>query len=317
MLRLERITSILLLLQSRKKVTAQYLADHFGTSVRTIYRDVRVLEEAGVPIGAEAGHGYFLLEGYQLPPVMFTKEEAAALLTGEKLLEKLGDASINRDFKAAMNKIRAVLRSSEKDFLETLEQSMAVFSYRPKTGEQYPNHFISSIQQALVQRQVVQMEYFSHYNNEINQRKVEPVGLCFISGNWHLIAYCRLRKDFRDFRADRIRNLHLLEERFEKRKHKPLIEYLQGMADPKALQKVIIRFDQSIVRHLHEQKFYFGLVEEKQLKSQTEMTFLHPAIESFARWLIMWEDKSEVVGPPELTQIMRKLSKAVYEHYKK
>lgn len=317
MQRLERLQAILLKLQSRSLVKAQDLADHFNISLRTVYRDIRALEEAGVPIAAEAGIGYSLAEGYSLPPVQFSKEEAAALLTGEKLLEKLGDVSTNREFKAAMNKIRSVLRNTEKDFLETLEKSMAVYSWRPNAGSEYPNHFISHIQQALVQQQLLQIEYFSLYNNEQSSRKVEPIGLCYISGNWHLIAYCRLRKDFRDFRADRIRSLRLLDEHYEKRKHRPLEEYLKGMADPGALHKVIIRFDNSIARYLYEQKFYYGLVEETKLETQTEMVFLHPAVESFARWLIMWEDKSEVVEPPELRQLMRKLSKAVYEHYKK
>lgn len=91
--RFDRVTSILLLLQTRSVVTARFLADQFAVTERTIYRDIRTLENAGVPIGAEAGVGYFLEKGYRLPPVCFTTDEAASLLLGEKLLMQSLDAN--------------------------------------------------------------------------------------------------------------------------------------------------------------------------------------------------------------------------------
>jgi predicted DNA-binding transcriptional regulator YafY len=315
--RLERLQAILLQLQSRRLVRAQDIADKYGISLRTVYRDIRALEESGVPIAAEAGVGYSLAEGYALPPVQFTQAEAAALFTAEKLLEKMGDASVNKELQSAMNKIRSVLRNTEKDFLETLEQSMQVHTWRPQQDKSYPNHFISTIQQSLVQQRLISLEYFSLHSNEINLRKVEPIGLCYLTGSWHLIAWCRLRKDIRDFRVDRIRSLQLLDELYEKRKRQSLDDYLKGTASPKDLQKVVIRFDNSILRFLHEQKYYFGLVEEKQLSKQMEMTFFYPSLDSFARWLIMWEDKTQVIAPSGLKKLMKHLSKAVYEHYKK
>jgi len=315
--RLERLQAILLQLQSRRLVRAQDIADKYGISLRTVYRDIRALEESGVPIAAEAGVGYSLAEGYALPPVQFTQAEAAALFTAEKLLEKMGDASVNKELQSAMNKIRSVLRNTEKDFLETLEQSMQVHTWRPQQDKSYPNHFISTIQQSLVQQRLISLEYFSLHSNEINLRKVEPIGLCYLTGSWHLIAWCRLRKDIRDFRVDRIRSLQLLDELYEKRKRQSLDDYLKGTASPKDLQKVVIRFDNSILRFLHEQKYYFGLVEEKQLSKQMEMTFFYPSLDSFARWLIMWENKTQVIAPSGLKKLMKHLSKAVYEHYKK
>ena len=315
--RLERLQAILLQLQSRRLVRAQDIADKYGISLRTVYRDIRALEESGVPIAAEAGVGYSLAEGYALPPVQFTQAEAAALFTAEKLLEKMGDASVNKELQSAMNKIRSVLRNTEKDFLETLEQSMHVHTWRPQQDKSYPNHFISTIQQSLVQQRLISLEYFSLHSNEINERQVEPIGLCYLTGSWHLIAWCRLRKDIRDFRVDRIRSLQLLDELYEKRKRQSLDDYLKGTVSPKDLQKVVIRFDNNILRFLHEQKYYFGLVEEKQLSKQMEMTFFYPSLDSFARWLIMWEDKTQVIAPSGLKKLMKQLSKTVYEHYKK
>lgn len=87
--RIDRLSAILIQLQSKKIVRAQEIADRFEISLRTVYRDIRALEEAGVPIGAEAGIGYFLMEGYNLPPVRFSKEEAGSILMATKLAEKI------------------------------------------------------------------------------------------------------------------------------------------------------------------------------------------------------------------------------------
>src|SRR5690606_29609387 len=104
--RFDRITAILIQLQSKKVVKAQDLADRFGISLRTVYRDIRTLEEAGVPLYGEAGIGYSIVDGYRLPPVMFTREEATAFITAEKLMEKFTDASLKQHFTSAMYKVK-------------------------------------------------------------------------------------------------------------------------------------------------------------------------------------------------------------------
>lgn len=117
--RIDRLTAILIQLQSKRVVKAQEIADRFGISLRTVYRDVWALEEAGVPIGAEAGIGYFL-EDYHLPPVMFSNEEASALLFGAKLVSKMADELLHESFESALYKIKSVLKRSEKEHLEDL-----------------------------------------------------------------------------------------------------------------------------------------------------------------------------------------------------
>src|SRR4051812_5959941 len=196
--RIDRLSAILIQLQGKKVVRASEIADRFNISLRTVYRDVKALQEAGVPVGAEAGTGYYLVEGYHLPPVMFSREEAAALLTGEKLMTHLSDHSNRKQFSNAMQKIKAVLRGSEKDFLESLEDNIAIVSRRPPVADEFPNRFMSDIQHSLGKQLVLQLDYFAYHNDTLTQREVEPIGIVFMGGTWHLIAWCRLRKGYRD-----------------------------------------------------------------------------------------------------------------------
>ena len=112
--RIDRVTAVLIQLQSKKIVKAQDIAERFSISLRTVYRDINTLQEAGVPIIGEAGLGYSIMDGYRLPPVMFTKEEATAFLTAEKLIEKFTDPSTEVSYKSAMYKVRAVLRRTAR-----------------------------------------------------------------------------------------------------------------------------------------------------------------------------------------------------------
>src|SRR5438105_10442497 len=129
--RIDRLHAILTHLQSKRKVTAQEIADRFEISLRTVYRDVKALDESGVPVIGEAGSGYSIMEGYRLPPVMFTQEEAAALLLGAKLAEQWTDASIKKHFNAALYKIKAVLRTSDREHMDHLDDHIAVLSKMP------------------------------------------------------------------------------------------------------------------------------------------------------------------------------------------
>jgi predicted DNA-binding transcriptional regulator YafY len=315
--RIDRLTAILVQLQGKKVVTAAEVAERFGISLRTVYRDVKALQEAGVPIGAEAGTGYYIVEGYHLPPVMFDREEAAALLTGEKLMEQFSDPSSKKQFSNAMQKIRAVLRGSEKDFLEVLEENIAVLK-RSGTpmAEEFPNRFLSDIQQALGKRQVMQMEYFTFENQTLTKREVEPIGIYYSNTSWYLIAWCRLRKDYRNFRLDRIKRLSVTSEGYDKSKHITLQEYLQQYTnDTRQAHVIKVRINNGTARYMGERKYFFGLVEEKAVEGAVEMTFLYNSLEYFGRWLIMWGNNVELISPDALKTTMKDLANEIREHY--
>lgn len=316
--RIDRLTAILIQLQGKKIVKAAEISDRFNISLRTVYRDVKALQEAGVPIGAEAGTGYYIVDGYHLPPVMFSKEEAAALLTGEKLMEQFSDNSNRKQFGFAMEKIRSVLRGSEKDYLESLEENIAVVRYRaPVEEDAFPNRFLTDIQQALGHQQVINMEYFSFQEEVATRREAEPVGIFHDSSNWHLIAWCRLRQGYRDFRIDRIRKLSLTSAYYKKNKHLSLQEYLEQKRSkaPEKTLLVRIAIDKELMRYMQQQKYYFGLMEETANGDKIELTFLLSSLDHFCRWLVMFGSSVDILEPEAMKVSMRDLVSELQAHY--
>ena len=316
--RIDRISAILIMLQTKRIIKAEEIARRFEISKRTVYRDIRALEEAGVPIGAEAGVGYYLTEGYHIPPVMFTKSEASSMLTAEKLVEKFTDHSVEKNFKSALDKIKSVLPISDKDFLEMLAPHIAILQHYADTDTDFPNNFLSDIQHALATKKVVKLDYFAVYSGELTEgRLVEPIGACYYGFAWHLIGYCRLRNDYRDFRIDRMKNLSVTDEKFSSANRMPLHEFLQGLYQSNNLEPVVIRFDKSIISFVEKPKYYYGYVDETDLGNQVEMYFMIDSMEYMARWIIMHGSKAEIISPSKLKDNIRALALELYQHYVK
>lgn len=313
--RIDRLTAILVQLQSKRVVKAEEIADRFEISLRTVYRDVKALMEAGVPIGSEAGKGYFIVDGYHLPPVMFTQDEASAMLLAGKLVEKMTDKSIRQAFESSLLKIKAVMNESDKDLLEDLHSHIEV-RRMPMDDHQFPNDFLSGIQRAVVAKDVVRMEYFSSYNEQSTQRDVEPIGLVFYSAAWHLIAWCRLRNGYRDFRADRIKNLSTPGIKFDGRNLLSLQEYLASMMQGnQELQKIIVSFDQPTARFVQHTKYFYGFVSEETLDTKVRMTFLIGYIKPFCKWLLSYGASVDIDYPETAKEIMLDLVEELTNHY--
>jgi len=223
--RLSRLTAILTQLQTKRIVTSTALAEKFSVSVRTIYRDIKTLEQAGVPILTEDGKGYSLMEGYRVPPVMFTESEANALITVEQLVLKNRDSSLIKEYTEAVNKIRSVLLYSTKEKADLLSKRIAVSPAMPNTNT---SDTLTFIQNALTAFNVLNITYHSEGKEEKTKRNIEPFALYYNQQeSWTLIAYCRLRKDYRMFRLERILNIELLDVNFTPHKL-TLKEYLDS-----------------------------------------------------------------------------------------
>ncbi|MFD0766908.1 helix-turn-helix transcriptional regulator [Mucilaginibacter lutimaris] len=210
--RIARLTAILTRLQSGKLVTANQLADTFAVSVRTIYRDMKTLELAGVPIYTREGKGYSLMEGYKLPPVTFTEHEANALITAEHLIKKTRDTSLIAEYGTAVDKIKAVLRAGTKEKVALLSQRIAV---SPAFTDDRPSNSLAQIQSALTGFKVLKITYRADNSEDLTEREIEPFALYYsLEESWLVIAFCRLRNGFRMFRLDRIMSLKATEVTF-------------------------------------------------------------------------------------------------------
>ncbi|MET3112444.1 putative DNA-binding transcriptional regulator YafY [Pedobacter sp. CG_S7] len=310
--RINRLSAILIQLQSRRTVKAQDIADRFQISLRTVYRDIRSLEEAGVPILGEAGIGYALAEGYRLPPVMFTREEALAFITAEKLVLSLTDATNGKYYSTALYKIRAVLKTTEKDYLEQLDNRIQVLRTNKPPELQSHHNPLQTILHAIAIRQVMQLNYFAYYRQIHTQRIIEPIGVFYLSPYWHLIAYCRERKAFRDFRFDRITDISTTSEKFID-VHPSLKTILNDQYKEMQLQEVILSIDQHACLHLGEQKYYQGYVFENQTSKGVEMHFLTVSLEGFARWYMTFADHANIIHPVALLTRVKTLFSAISE----
>ena len=208
--RLSRLASILVKFQTKRIITAFELSEKFQVSKRTIYRDVKALEKAGVPIITEEGKGYTLMEGYNIPPVMFTEKQANALILAEQLVLKSKDASFIKDYSEAIEKIKSILKYTTQDKANLLTDRTQYDQV--KTQERNSNN-LSDLQNALTNYNLVKIEYINK-ENAITHRRIEPFAI-LSSENWYLVAWCRLREEFRFFRPDRIQRMEILSEKFE------------------------------------------------------------------------------------------------------
>src|SRR4051812_37005308 len=221
--RIDRLFGILTFLQTKKYVPAEKIADKFDISVRTVYRDIKAPCEQGVPVSFEQHKGYFIVQGYFLPPISFNSEEANALLLMECLVAGFADQSIQNHYSSALNKVKAVLRHQEKEKLEWLDNNISL-QLPACVNNNY--QYLSLLQNAITTRKIVQVEY-ENASREVSKRKIEPIGLIFYAFSWHVIAWCHLREDYRDFKLSRITNLCCLEAGFTKANHISVDEYMQ------------------------------------------------------------------------------------------
>lgn len=314
--RLSRLIALLTLLQTKRTVTAAELANRFLVSTRTIYRDIRTLESAGIPIVTQEGKGYSMLEGYRLPPVMFTREEAIALLTAEKLASRLTDVATSQLTAAAMDKLRAALRLSDRDHLEVVAPYIQVME--PASASDRPNTY-QQLVISVTAHHVVCIGYLAAETGEPTIRYIEPIGL-YLSQHWHVIAFCRLRMAFRNFRLDRITSVVVSDELFSARTE-TLQQYWNNEAERRNKEKVVIRFNPSMVlpaqvQHLHDTKHQYGWEYEEILRDGSlELLFFVGSLPYLATWLLPFAGAVKIVEPESLGVHLSMLARQAYNAF--
>ena len=314
--RIDRLTAIIIFLQGRKFVAIAELAERYSISERTAYRDLRALEEAGVPIGFESGKGYFIMRGYHLPPVMFDKSEAASLLAGERLMQRWNSSELGKSYHSALEKIRSILPVDDLQYFESMDEHIQTFP-SDRMDNPIPNERIfSHLQQAIFKKEVVELLYKRAYFDEQTRRKVEPLGLLVMGSYWYLAAWCKMREDYRMFRLDRILSFSKTGVLLRGPQAHTLKDYYDShLTKDRDLTEVVVRFKKEHARYVGDQKYWHGWAWEKEIGDFVEMTFLTAAMDYLASWLLVWTTSVEVVNPPEMQNKMRELSEKLVQHY--
>lgn len=311
--RTDRLVAMVMFLQGRRVVKADELAAHFEVNVRTVYRDVSALSEAGVPVVGEAGVGYSLVKGYHLPPVMFTADEAMALFVGGEMVKKFSDASMSEPMESALLKIRSVLPRERQDDLERLNRAIAIFG-GGKLPSGLDQRTLLPIQQAIVSRRVLRMTYRGRDRVAPTTREVEPLGVTLHSAAWYLVAWCRLRKDFRYFKLERLRTLEVLAERFEARPDFSLREYLARELSREDTMPARIWLSPEAMERARRDS-YTGVTKERAVANGFEVELQTFSYEWLARWLLSFGSDAEALAPEKLRSLVREAAAAVMSRY--
>jgi len=292
--RIDRLFGILLQLQSKKRVHSKTLAASFEVSERTIFRDIAALSEMGVPITTEWGEGYALLEGFYLPPLIFTPDEASSLFLGGRMLSRQATGKIAEASYQALAKLETVLPKAAKEQVDELSETIRFML--PERRFNLEDRRLVTLRQAIKHHRVIDITYHSYTRNEVTQRQVEPHELIYAGDSWYMRGHCRLRQDTREFRLDRIDELRLLDEAFIR---------LNSQDTPKAYEIVQLRFAGADQRWVDEYQNYAFHSEETLPDGSVIMTY-HPnhALE-MKPWILMWGAQVNVLSPLSLRTAIR------------
>ena len=302
--RTDRLMGILLELQARGERRAEDLAGTFEVSVRTIYRDVEALSETGVPIVATPGKGYRLMEGYFLPPLSFTADEAALLVLGGELVRDRVDPLLRRSAEEALRKLASVLPPERRAEIERRRQGLFFVTL----GTRADDRRLVLARRAIEERRVVRLIYHALRREQPDPRDVEPIRLVHLSDAWYLAAYCRLRQDARLFRLDRIDRLELLAERYQPgARHDVSDLYARDLAEH---PEVRVRFDRAVLRWVRERQPFVLLREEPDPAGPVFVYALRDAQELLT-WLLPWGRAVEVLSPDWLRARLAEEARAI------
>lgn len=305
--RIDRLSAILIMLQSSVYVKPKQITERFDISIRTVYRDIRALEEAGIPITGDSRSGYSLVEGYKLPPLMFTQEEAFAFLAAERLVYKYTDKGLKESYQSGIAKIKAVMRFAEKETISSINDRIGHLDFHSQAFQ----HSYDRLQQLLdcvSKQEVIKIKYISHSKNEYTSRSVDPIGVFFSMANWYLIAFCNTKKDYRTFKVNRIKDIEPTEIQVNK-KHPPLDSFLTSLKKQANLNQIIIQVSNNNLGIIDESKYYQGLISEESKGEITELHFMTFSLERFARWYLSYMDIASVIYPEELKEITNSIIK--------
>ncbi|MBY0374227.1 MAG: YafY family transcriptional regulator [Bryobacteraceae bacterium] len=312
--RTDRLLGILLELQRHKRVRAEDLAARFETSKRTIYRDIQALSETGVPIAAQAGLGYSLVEGYFLPPVSFSRDEAIMLVLGANFMAGNFEPPYDEAARTAVAKIEAVLEPKTREQVESFRDSIFFAPHSPPVGH-LARTVIPQLRSAVLERRRIEFTYHTRFRgsgrSEQRQRQADPYAMVNFGPTWYLIAYCHLREDLRSFRADRLSDLRLLDQRFER----PAGFRPREEDDlPSRTIEAKVLFDREAAPWVRESMSYYATAVE-DTKPGLLVTLRVRVEDEILHWILSWGSRARVLAPESLRQRLVEHARGVLRNY--
>ncbi len=308
--RTDRLLAIVMELQAKGWQRAKDLAVRFEISKRTVYRDMQALSESGVPVVSMPGQGYSLVEGYFLPPLTFSADEALILLLGGGFMAGNFDAEYRRAAQTAVSKIEAVLTDDLRADVNYLQSSLR---FIPSSVSASPE-ILQPLRRAIIQRRTVQFDYHTRFTDDVggakNSRSADPYALVNAGNHWYMIAYCHLRHDVRNFRLDRIDQIEVLRRAFAR---PPTFDIQQMQPSPREL---IVRalFDQEVGRWVREeQSFYFEALEQQP--NGLLVTLKVRREDDVFQWLLGWGAHVRVLEPDSLRQRLIAEARSILSKY--
>jgi len=221
MRRADRLFRIVQLLRAGRLSTARSLAEKLEVSERTIYRDIQDLQLSGTPIEGESGVGYTLRRDFDIPPLMFDRQEITALVLGARMVKAWGGMEMVEAANNALRKIEVVLPDDLRDRIDQVQLYAPGFRVSRELRSR-----LDSLHHAAINRSVLDVEY-SNEKGDVTRRNIRPLALVFWGGAWTLVGWCELRRDFRSFRVDRMQSVRILAETFTPRPGETLADFLK------------------------------------------------------------------------------------------
>jgi len=312
--RTDRLLAIVLELQGRKQARAQDLAAQFETSIRTIYRDIEALCEAGVPVVATPGQGYTLMEGYFLPPLTFTAAEAMTLLLGEAFITGQFDAAYREIAATAGRKIEVVLPEARRAELQELRESLRVIAPAQQADAAVPQ-LLGILRTAVLTHHTVQFQYHARHSEQPGiwdrERRADPYTLSHAGGAWYLVAYCHQRHALRKFRLERIEGLRVTADTFIRPATlPPLVEETHDD------RRVVVRalFTTEAARWVEESRNFY-IVAQEHTAAGFLVTLRVRREEDVLAWFLGWGRQVRVLEPYSLRQRLAAELRAALAEY--
>lgn len=303
--RIDRLSAILIMLQSAQVVTTRQILSRFDIGLRTLYRDIRALEDSGIPIAGDSGVGYSLVEGFKLSPLMFSQQEAYAFLIAEALVDKFTDSGLSENYKSGVDKIRAVMPSVKKEGVQIINTKIGSLEFDAPSMLNSKS-FLPDLMDGIARQQKVEITYFSYNSNSVSDRLIDPVGVFFSMANWYLVAFCNHKQDYRTFKLSRFRTVRRTDLPIEKQ-HPPLDYFLKKKGDGVSLQKVTIEVAKDDLYMIDERKYYQGLTDEIIRDNVVELHFMTFSLERLARWFLSYIDIATITYSDAFKKIVGRI----------